>query len=223
MPLGKGYAKAFASYSTAVIAPSLSQLFGNFGANPNLEPEENTTIEGGVEVKLSEELRVSAVYFNRNEENFVNYVVTDFTTFAGEYQNVSDDFTVNGFEFEVAAAPIENLTINANYTFTEKKDVKVLRIPKHKANLNVGYAFTQKTNASVSYQFTSDRLDTNFATFEDVTLESFSLIGANVNHKFSTRLSGFLAVSNIFNEEYTEITGFTTRGTNVRVGFSLNL
>lgn len=223
IPFQEGYIKAFASYSTSFIAPSLSQLFGNFGPNPNLEPEENTTIEGGVEVKLSEKLRASAVYFNRDEQNFIDYVVTDFVTFAGEYQNVSQDFTVNGFEFEVAAKPIENLTIDANYTFTEKKDVDVLRLPKHKANLNVAYAFTQKTNASVSYQFTSDRLDTNFATFESVTLDSFSLIGANVNHKFSKRLSGFLAVSNIFNEEYTEITGFTTRGTNVRVGFSLNL
>ncbi|MGH1384092.1 TonB-dependent receptor plug domain-containing protein [Kordia sp.] len=223
MPLGKGYAKVFGSYSTSFIAPSLSQLFGNFGANPNLEPEENTTLEGGVEVKLSEKLRVSGVYFNRKEENFVRYTVTDFTTFAGEYQNVEDEFTVNGFEFEVAASPIENLTIDANYTFTEKKDVKVLRIPKHKANLNVAYAFSPKTNAGISYQFTSDRLDTDFSTFQDVTLESFSLIGANVNHKFNKRFSGFLTVSNIFNEEYTEITGFTTRGTNVRVGFSLNL
>lgn len=223
MPFGKGYAKAFASYSTSFIAPSLSQLFGNFGANPNLEPEENTTLEGGIEVKLSKELRVSGVYFNRTEENFINYVVTDFGTFAGEYQNVNDEFTVNGFEFEVAATPIKNVTIDANYTFTEKKDVKVLRIPKHKANLNVAYTFTPKTNAGISYQFTSERLDTDFSTFQDATLESFSLLGANINHQFSKRLSGFLTVSNIFNEQYTEIIGFTTRGTNVRVGFSLNL
>ncbi len=223
MPFGKGYAKAFASYSTSFIAPSLSQLFGNFGANPNLAPEENTTLEAGLEVKFSDKLRVSAVYFNRNEENFIDYVVTDFVTFAGEYQNVNDEFTVNGFEFEVAATPIKNLTIDANYTFTEKKDVTVLRIPKHKANLNVAYTFTPKTNAGISYQFTSERLDTDFSTFQNVTLASFSLLGANVNHTFSKRLNGFLAVSNIFNEEYTEIVGFTTRGTNVRVGFSLNL
>ncbi|MFK7750367.1 MAG: TonB-dependent receptor plug domain-containing protein [Kordia sp.] len=223
MALGEGYAKVFGSYSTSFIAPSLSQLFGNFGPNPNLEPEENTTIEGGVEVKLSEKLRVSGVYFNRKEENFIQYTVTDFVTFAGEYQNTDQEFTVNGFEFEVAASPIEKLTIDANYTFTEKKDVKVLRIPKHKANLNVGYAFSSKTNAGLSYQYTSDRLDTDFTTFQDVTLESFNLVGANLSHTFNKRFSGFLTVSNIFNEEYREITGFTTRGTNVRVGFSLNL
>ncbi len=223
MKLGEGYAKVFGSYSTSFIAPSLSQLFGNFGPNPNLEPEENTTLEGGVEVKLSEKLRVSGVYFNRKEVNFIQYTVTDFTTFAGEYQNIDEEFTVNGFELEVAASPIENLTIDANYTFTEKKDVKVLRIPKHKANLNVGYAFSSKTNAGLSYQYTSDRLDTDFSTFQDVTLESFSLVGANLSHTFNKRFSGFVTIDNILNEDYTEITGFTTRGTNVRIGFSLNL
>ena len=145
------------------------------------------------------------------------YVITKTKLFDGTYSLSK----ISNSEFDVLYFTPDGDVIN--YTFTEKKDVKVVRIPKHKANWNVGYAVTQKTNASVSYQFTSDRLDTNFATFEDVTLESFSLIGANVNHKFSKRLSGFLAVSNIFNEEYTEITGFTTRGTNVRVGFSLNL
>lgn len=223
MALGSGYAKVFGSYSTSFIAPTLSQLFGNFGANPNLEPEENTTIEGGIEVKLSEKLRTSAVYFNRKEKNFIDYVVTDFVTFAGEYQNVQTDFTVNGVELEVAAMPVDNLTVNANYTFTEKKDVEALRIPKHKANLNVAYAFSEKTNAGVSYQYVSDRLDTNFATFQTVTLNSFNLFGVNLNHTFTKRFKGFVNVSNIFNEKYTEITGFTTRGTNVRIGFSLNL
>jgi vitamin B12 transporter len=218
-----GYAKVFGSYSTSFIAPSLSQLFGNFGPNPNLEPEENTTLEGGVEVQLSKKFRASAVYFNREERNFIQYVVTDFTTFAGEYQNVQTDFTVNGVEVEVFATPIEDLTVNANYTFTEKKDVDALRIPKHKANLNVAYAFSDRTNAGLTYQYTSDRLDTDFATFQNVTLDAFNLFGANVNHQFNKRWTGFVTIDNIFNEDYTEITGFTTRGTNVRIGFSLSL
>ncbi|MEM6684988.1 MAG: TonB-dependent receptor [Bacteroidota bacterium] len=218
-----GYAKLFGSYSTSFIAPSLSQLFGNFGPNPNLEPEENTTIEAGVEVQLSKKFRASAVYFNREERNFIDFVILDFTTFVGEYQNVQTDFTVNGAEIEVFANPIDDLTINANYTFTERKDVDVLRIPKHKANLNVAYAFSTKTNAGLNYQFVSDRLDTDFATFQNVTLDSFSLFGANLNHQFNERWTGFVTIDNILNEDYTEITGFTTRGTNVRVGFSLNL
>ncbi|MEM6720616.1 MAG: TonB-dependent receptor [Bacteroidota bacterium] len=212
-----GYAKVFGSYSTSFIAPNLTQLFGNFGPNPDLEPEENTTIEGGLEVQLSKKLRVSTVYFNRNEENFI--------VFLSQYENAQTDFTINGVEVEVSATPIENLTVDANYTFTENKDADALRIPKHKANLNVAYAFSEKTNAGVSYQYASDRFDNDFSTFpaNRLTLDAFSLFGANVNHKFNERWTGFITVDNILNEDYTEIIGFTTRGTNVRVGFSLNL
>jgi len=212
-----GYAKVFGSYSTSFIAPNLTQLFGNFGPNPDLEPEENTTIEGGLEVQLSKKLRVSTVYFNRNEENFI--------VFLSQYENAQTDFTINGVEVEVSATPIENLTVDANYTFTENKDVDALRIPKHKANLNVAYAFSEKTNAGLSYQYASDRFDNDFSTFpaNRLTLDAFSLFGANINHQFNERWTGFITVDNILNEDYTEIIGFTTRGTNIRVGFSLNL
>ncbi len=49
----------------------LDPVIWNFGANPYLEPEDNRTIEGGLEYAMNDKLRVSAVYFNRKEENFV--------------------------------------------------------------------------------------------------------------------------------------------------------
>ena len=55
----KGYTKFFGSYSTSFITPSLSHLYGNFGANPNLEPEENLTIEAGIAFKLNDNFRIS--------------------------------------------------------------------------------------------------------------------------------------------------------------------
>ena len=42
--------KIMGSYATSFIAPTLNQLFGQFGANPNLQPETNRTIEVGMEI-----------------------------------------------------------------------------------------------------------------------------------------------------------------------------
>ena len=39
--------KWLASYSTAYIAPTLDQLFGPWGSNLNLDPEDSQTIEAG--------------------------------------------------------------------------------------------------------------------------------------------------------------------------------
>jgi len=82
------YIKALASYSTSYITPSLFQLYAPTFGNQELEPEENTTIEGGVEVSLAKKTRISAVYFVRNEENFVDFVDTG--NFVFLYQNIAE-------------------------------------------------------------------------------------------------------------------------------------
>jgi len=125
MAVNDGYAKVFGSYATSFIAPNLSQLFGFFGANPDLEPEENITIEAGLEFNTKKGFRVNGVYFNRNEENTI--------IFASNYENATTDATVHGFELETQLDIVNNLSIAANYTFTEVKDGLRLRVPKHKA------------------------------------------------------------------------------------------
>jgi vitamin B12 transporter len=209
----ESYSKLFGSYSTSYIAPTLSQLFGNFGPNPDLEPEENKTIEGGMEYKLSDKFRISGLYFNREEKNFVIY---DFTL---GYLNAADLVKTQGIEFELNATPAKGLSITANYVFVENKDDDPVRIPKHKGNLLLGYDFSQKTFASLSYQYTSDRLDTGH-----VTLDSFSLFNFYLSHTaLNSKIKFFAGIDNILNEDYLEISQYTTKGRNARLGFQLTL
>ncbi|MEL4307520.1 TonB-dependent receptor plug domain-containing protein [Joostella sp. CR20] len=216
------YLKFLGSYSTSYIAPSLSQLFGAFGANPDLEPEEDRTLEGGVEYNTGI-FRLSGVYFNREEENFIAYKTINFETYEGMYVNEEEAFTVNGVEVETSIQPMNNLMIDANYTFTENRDKVALRIPKHKANASVQYTLLQNTNLGLTYQYTGERLDTDFNTYEDVELDAFSLVNFNVSHNFSNKFTVFFNLDNLFNEDYYELVGYTTRGRNIRVGFRLGL
>lgn len=217
------YVKLLGSYSTSFIAPSLSQLFGPFGANPDLEPETNITLEAGAELKFTDNLRLSTVFFNRTEKDFIDYVIIDFDTFEGQYQNVADDFTVNGVEVELFAKLVENLDFKTNYTFTERKDVIALRIPKHKINTSLDYAINDKTLIGVNYQFTDKRTDTDFSTFMNETLTSFSLVDILFNHELiPNRLKLSASIMNLLNENYTEVIGFTTKGRNYRLGIRLN-
>lgn len=216
------YLKLLSSYGTSFIAPSLSQLFGAFGPNPALEPETNTTLEVGTELKLSDKLRLSAVFFERKEKDFIDYVVIDFDTFEGQYQNRTDEFTVNGVEVELSAKLTESLQFNANYTFTERKDVVALRIPKHKANASLNYTMNAKTFVGLNYQYVDDRVDTNFSTFENETLNSFSLIDVLLTRDvIPNRLKISASVQNVLNTAFTEVIGFTTKGRNYRVGMRL--
>lgn len=216
IPVDAGYVKLLGSYATSFIAPNLSQLFGYFGANPDLEPEDNRTIEGGLEFSNKKGFRVNGLYFNRNEENTIIYTTG--------YENATTDATVHGAEVEVEIKIIDHLSFNANYTFTELKEGTRLRLPKHKANAGLGYNFSNNTYASVNYQFVGTRMDTDFSTYQTVDLKSYSLIDLYFSQKLiKNKLKLFAGITNLLNEDYVEIVGFTTIGRNVNLGLQLAL
>ena len=82
------------------------------------------------------------------------------------------------------------------------------------------------TFMSLDFQYTGDR---KAAAFEPDfinrrTLESFSLINFNINHKvLDNKLQLFAGVSNLLDEDYEEVFRFSTRGRNYRFGFKLSL
>ncbi len=215
----KGYLKFLGSFATAYITPSLTQLFGQFGANPNLEPESNRTLEVGAEGTIDKELRASAVFFSRREEDFVFFDNTEFL-----YKNAGNTINSQGIEVEVDWQPLPELSLEANYTFTERKGDPGIRIPKHKAFARLGYQVSEAFSVSASYAHTGTRIDTDFNTAAQVTLEPFSLIGLDMRFVLlPERLTLFLTGDNLLNKDYTEIFGFNTRGRNFRAGFSLRL
>ncbi len=213
-----GYLKFLGSFATSYITPSLTQLFGQFGANPELGPESNRTLELGTEYTSGEKLRASAVYFSRREDDFVFFNNTTF-----RYQNAENTINARGVEVEIDWKPVENLAVEANYTFTEREGDPGIRIPKHKAFLGLGYVFSDTFTVSATYAYTGIRLDTDFSTFTEVSLDPFSLVGLNLRYVvIPDRLFLFLQADNLLNENFTEILGFNTRGRNLRAGFTLN-
>ncbi|TDQ29458.1 TonB-dependent receptor plug domain-containing protein [Zeaxanthinibacter enoshimensis] len=216
---GEGYVKVLASWATSYITPSLSQLFGAFGANPELEPETDRTLEGGLEWAASDRFRTSVLYFNREEENFVF-----FDNVAFVYNNAANTVKAEGVELEVSWLASEKWSVSGNYTFTERSGDSAIRIPKHKLNASIDYSFGEEGVLSLRYAYTGSRRDTDFSTFTDVELQPFSLLHLYASKELIPgRLKVFLNAENILNEDYTEVLGFSTRGRNLRLGFILDL
>lgn len=223
---GKSNLKALASYSTAYITPSLFQLHDPLYGNVELQPEENATIEGGLEFTMGKDLRVSAVYFNREETNFVDFATVDPVNFIFQYQNTASEFKASGVEVEVFKKFGEQVTFSANYTNTQADENFALRIPEHKANARLDYSLGTKTQLGLSYNYTSERQDVFFNpdTFESemVTLESFGLLNFNASHQISKNVQVFGGLTNILDEAYEELYRFQTRGRNFQLGLTLN-
>ncbi|MBT8264290.1 MAG: TonB-dependent receptor [Muriicola sp.] len=219
MKNAQGYFKLLGTYATSYITPTLTQLFGQFGANPLLEPETNRTIEGGLEYSISNKIRANVVYFDRKEENFVFFDNSSFL-----YGNAEGIINANGLELELDWNLSEQLQVQANYTFTERTGDTAIRIPKHKLNTNLSYQVSDKYFVGLNYTFVGERPDTDFNTFEEVTLDAYSLVGCYMSLQLlPEKLQIFLNADNLLNQDFTEVLGFTTRGRNVRVGINLTL
>ncbi|MCT4630734.1 TonB-dependent siderophore receptor [Winogradskyella sp.] len=221
-----GYVKGLASYSTAFITPSLFQLFEPSYGNADLEPEENQTIEVGAEIAIKDKATFSLVYFNRNEENFIDFVDTG--NFVFQYQNADKSFTASGFEFVAQAKLMKDLDINLNATYTSLDEDLSLRIPEIKINTRLDYALSNRTQMSLSYQYNDEREDLvyNATTFQNdsVNLDAYGLLDFYLSHKIlNNKMTVFTNITNIFNEDYQELFGFSTRGRGVNLGFNLNL
>jgi vitamin B12 transporter len=221
-----GYIKGLASYSTAYITPSLFQLFEPSFGNTNLQPEEDKTLELGIEVGLKDKATFNLVYFNRKEDNFIDFV--DLGNFVFQYNNIDESFTASGLEFTADYKFYKDLKISANATYTKVEDDLNLRIPELKINAKLNYQLNEATFMSLSYQYNDDRKDAFFnnTTFESetVNLKSYSLLDVYVSHKIiKNKMVLFATMTNIFNEEYQELFGFTTKGRNMSIGFNLSL
>jgi vitamin B12 transporter len=221
-----GYLKGLASYSTAYITPSLYQLFEPTYGNANLQPEENSTIEVGAELNFKDKATISVVYFTRDETNFIDFV--DLGSFVYQYKNIEDSFTASGIEFTANYKITKALQLNANATYTNVEETLSLRIPEFKANARLDYQLSPKTVMSLSYQFNDERTDAvyNSTTFmnDEITLKSYSLLDFYVSRKIANnRVTLFANVTNILNEDYAELFGYSTKGRNVNIGFNLNL
>lgn len=217
--------KLLAGYSTAYITPSLFQIYDPSFGNEDLLPEENRTIETGLEFTNSKSLRISVVYFNREEKNFVDFVTVNPDLFISQYQNIADVFTNSGLEVEFSNRFGNKFQLTANYTFTDADTRFALRIPKHKLNTNLLYTPRERTTLSLAYQFNDSRQDQFFnpITFasERVTLSSFGITDFYVSHQLNSHVKLMLNITNIFDVDFEEIFGFSTRGRNASVGLQL--
>ncbi|MDY0779661.1 TonB-dependent receptor plug domain-containing protein [Tenacibaculum sp. IB213877] len=215
--------KVLASYSSAFITPSTYQLFSTYG-NLDLEPETSETIETGFELGYKNIIELEAVYFNRKEEEAIIYQnLPDFPY--GIYQNTDETIKVNGIEANLRVKPIDQIRLNVGYTYTDK-EVDVDYIPKHKfiASLESNpfkNAFVSLVYKNVGERFAPYYDSTVFATVE-ATLPKYNLLDLNANYKLlNEKVTLFGSVTNLFNEDYEDVLGYSTRGRNYKLGIRL--
>lgn len=227
--------KLFGSATTGFKAPTLDELFGPFGANPDLDPQRSIYFNAGVETYLlSQSLKLSAQYFNREVDDLIIYTF-DPVTFEGEYIN-RDKQNDSGIELTADWIINSRVTTGAWYNFVQGEITtlddqgeveqvdNLIRRPTHSFGINAGVSVTDQLYVRVDGEYNGERSDLffnpdNFFAREDVTLDAYTLVNLYAEYSLPQYgVSIFADVKNVLNSDFTEVYGFNTTGTAVKGG-----
>ena len=217
--------RLIASVSTGFKAPSLYQL----GYNDQLKAETSFNTELGISFR-KDQVFARAVYYNRNIKNGIDYNYIDYNFFNFIQQKV------NGLEIEIQHPITEQHIFSLNYTLMNGQETNQNRItttdtitynyllkrPKHSVNAQWNYAINSKWNASLTGRFISERKDVGGYASPDVTLGYYTLLNANIQYKWSSRLVVFANGQNLLNDKFEEVNGYNAIGRMVQFGIRLN-
>lgn len=217
------------SIGRAVKNPTLFDLYGStpgFTGNPNLEPEEGLGWDAGVEQSLLDDrLILDVTYFNNRIKNLI-------TGSGNTAVNLPGTSRIDGIEFTASAEVVENLRLDASYTFTNGEDANGTELPRrarHIASLTGNYRFDvagRPANINLGIQYNGSQQDTVFDSFfpvamRTVTLDDYTLVNLGASYEVADGAELYVRGENLLNEKYQEIYGYGAPGASVYAGFKL--
>ncbi|MCC5912934.1 MAG: TonB-dependent receptor [Balneolaceae bacterium] len=214
----------FGSITTGFKAPTLDELFGPFGPNPDLDPQRSLYMNFGTELYLlANSLKLSANFFTRDIDDLIVF------TFDPGYIN-RDRQEDYGVELSADWIVSNRLSLGGWYNYLEGEITtlddageetsfnNLIRRPTHSFGMRAGVQITDRLYAAVDGEFNGERTDlffdpaNNFAQ-EEVALDRYTLVNLYASYSIPAyNLSLFADVKNLFNSDFTEVYGFNTTG-----------
>lgn len=204
--------RILASYSTAFISPSTYQLFSQYG-NVDLKPEEDASIEAGFVYTMPKAFELNAVYFYREVGNMI--ILPDYV----KYQNANETINAKGVESELKIDAIEAVTFRLGYSYTYKSS-DIDYIPKNKFTSLVETSSIKNTYLSLQYKYISKRTYYDqWGSGSVLEFDPYSLVDLYGSYSIiKNKVTVFAQLSNLFDADYVEVLGYTTKGRNYKIG-----
>lgn len=217
------HVKFLASLSSGFKAPTLNEMFGPFGGNTDLDPQESLTFDLGAEFRLYEPgFTASVNYFHRNIDNLISYDA------ALGYINVNEQ---NDQGVEVALGyEMRRTNVDIYYNYLEgaitqngEETDNLIRRPNHSFGATLNQQIMEQLFVNLNGQYVGERDDLyfnpNMFVNESVELDPYVLVNLSSQYKLlDNRLTIFVSVNNLTNADYYEVYGFNTPGIHYKAG-----
>jgi vitamin B12 transporter len=209
-------ARLHASAGTGVKNPDFFELFGfvpsTFVGNPDLRPERSFGYDAGIEFNPFARAGVDVTYFHADLEN---EIFTDFSVFPSTARNADGESERQGVEVAARAVLMPGLVLSGVYTYTDSTSAgaQELRRPHHVGAVDLTWCFAaDRAELSLGADFHGTQRDTDFGSFQTVTLPAYTLVRAAGAYDLGNGVELTARIENLFGEEYEEVVGYRTRG-----------
>lgn len=231
------------AYGGGIKEPSFEESFGTAPfiiGNPHLRPEQNRSLEAGVEQSFDGgKYQLSTDYFNNLFTNQVQF--SSVTAFVGHFINVNRSLA-HGSEVEFTAHPLDRLTISSSYVYTATQILQsnscdpvfspqtcpgapLLRRPRHSGSLLATYA-SHQWGGSLGSTLIGRRPDSDF-TFGAVPPQDHTAGYARFDiggwRRINRYVTAYANIENLLNKHYEDVSGFPALGINFRAGMRFHL
>jgi len=215
----KGRYQVQASAYYANRTPSLNELHRRFAAgtaitnaNPLLEPETLTGVEGGVLTQFARtSVRVTS-FFNDLDGAIANVTLTQTPQQTIRQRQNSDSIRAKGIEFEVDTRLTQTLSFNGQLVLTSSHfrgskatpalaGNEVPQVPRVQGGFGLTWAEPRWLTVATQLRFSGEQFDDDLNT-ASFTLGKYAVWDATVSRSIVRGLNAFVAVENITDAEY---------------------
>ena len=193
----EGY-RVIGGYGTAFKAPTLMQLYSEWGSNPDLQPEKSKQWEGGFE-GLTGPLAWRLTAYR----NDVNSLIQGESSYPYRNYNVGKAL-IKGVEFTGEMDTwIFHHTFNLQYIDARNKEThqRLDRRARQQLKYQLDWQ-VEKLDMGVTYQYIGQRTDKDYGTYENVSLGGVSIWDLTASYPITSHLSIRGRIANLFDKDY---------------------
>jgi len=233
-----GATRLRASYGEGIKEPDFYDSFSNDPCNPgnpNLKPEQSTTIHAGADQVLAEErLKISVDYFHNDFSDIVSFASLPPTTACpygtGQFFN-TDKARAFGANSSFEAKATRWLRIHGNYTYDDTLVIaspnfydptlapgnRLAKRPLHSATL-IANANFHRMNWNLAGYYVGRRTDSDYLGLGITSNPSYVRWDLGTSYHFTRKISALARVENLFDRRYQDAVGYPALGLNWGLG-----
>lgn len=200
-----------ANVGTGFNAPTLGELYGQWGANPDLKPEKSLTSDLTIG---NDTLWITGFY---NEiKDLIEY---DMTTWA--YVQASGKAKFRGIELGYKDYFFDSIGVNAMYTYIEAKNVygqALARRPKNQIDASVIYYVSDDFDLGINAQYIGTRYDS--ADNQGAQTGKYTIANFVTNIKVNNNVTFYGKIDNLTDKYYQTVDGYATAGRSLYLGLN---